>query len=170
MYLIKNTGQFPIIIRDLSLHVRGGKTIDLDSVIKRATIEKSVDLQKLISSNKLIVVEKDGQTIEKSKPVTLQKKQNNESDNILLFDLKRDLLEIKSLLQGLPSGMVSIKKDSKEEHDEKTEQRIIDLKVRNLSKEDKSAYINFDDIGKVLQKKEEVTNLMDVLDSLENEK
>jgi len=167
MYTVKNVGTFPIIIRDLNLHISGGKIVDLDSLFKQDTIRRSVDLQKLLDKGKLFLVEKK---LEKIKPKsfipTTIIKNDNQHDSKILTELKKDLGEIKDLLKS-GSHVVAQTEGNQVEYDEETRKKITNLQVKNLSDGMGKAKKNFDKMGESTEKQEKLDNLLDVLDSLE---
>jgi len=165
MYSIKNNGSYPIIIRDLNLHIAGGKTVDLDCLFKHDTVRRSVDLQNLISNNKLELVGKE--KVEQIKTVVVKNiKRESQEDSKLLAELRSDLLEIKDILRSgkkdnYPSESV------RQGYNDETIRQITDLQVRNLSENDSDIEKNFENIGQTIKKSEKLNDLLDVLDALD---
>lgn len=159
MYIVKNIGQYPIIIRDLNLHIAGGKTVDLDELFNPDTVRRSVSLQTLIGRRKLIISD----NVEQNKIDTVAiETQNNPK---ILVELKKDLIEIKDMLRSVsPNHSQSVE----QKYDEDTTKRITELQVSNLSKSIDDAKKNFDNIGKSTNKSENLDKLLGVLDSLDN--
>lgn len=168
MYTVKNKGSFPVIIRDLNLHISGGKTVDLDTLFKQDTVRRSVDLQKLIERDKLELVEKETVKVAPKKVARPSLPQNPQSDQQILIALQKGFLEIKEMLQ---SGTVLTPAQEKviEEYDEETRKRITELQVQNLSGEIGKTEKNFDQIGESTRKHEQLNDLLNVLDDIEKE-
>lgn len=166
MYIVKNPGQFPIIIRDLNLHIAGGKEVDLDSLYSRDTIVRSVNLERLVQSKKVVIVEQDA--VEKKRPAAVQKepKKSGSVDAAILLELKKDILEVKDMLK---SGGAQIRQPESSESDLSSEatDKLNKLRVRNLSKEDYSVEKNFETIGQTVEKEEQLSDLLETLDALD---
>ena len=163
MYIVKNNGSYPVIIRDLNLHISGGKSVDLDTLFNPDTVRRSVDLSQLISKNKVSLLQKE--KIAENKTVVDKPIPKQSQDQLKLDDFKKDLLEIKEMLR---SGAMPVAVVEKESHDEETIKRITNLQVQSLSTDSENVEKNFEHIGKSTEKKEKLDQLLDVLDSLDN--
>ena len=162
MYIVKNTGAYPVIIRDLSLHIAGGKTVDLDTLFKPNIVRMSGDLISLVKRDKLSEVDKEVKPPDpvQSKPVFIPQK--TQSDSKILTEL----LEIKKMLKsGVTSQVAS--ENTQEDHDEETLKMITDMQVKNLSGDVGDVKKNFEQIGESTNSKGNLDQLLDVLDSLE---
>jgi hypothetical protein len=168
MYIVKNQGQFPVIIRDLSLHIAGGKEVDLDELFKRDIINRSVNLEKLINSKKLVLVNKEQKEEKKTSPIKqiVKKEKKQDVDNSVIYGIRKDLAELKEMLKnGIVSSGGSV--SNIEEINPETAEKINKLRVANLSKEDYDIEKNFEEIGNATEKSEQLGDLLDVLDSLD---
>lgn len=168
MFTVKNPGQFPVIIRDLNLHVAGGKEVDLDSLFSRDTIERSVNLERLIKYKKIVIVEQE--KVEKKPNQSVVKKVGKDAsgaDPALLLELRKDILEVKDLIRsGSFFGGSGV---CEEPADPETEEKLNKLRVHNLSKDNYEVETNFENIGKITEKEEALGDLLDTLDALEGE-
>jgi len=169
MFVIQNLGKFSVIIRDLNLNISGGKSVDIDTLVKRENAEKSVDLQRLISSNKLSVLNKDNIILVEQPVVVAKKAEDNSNtlDNTLLRQLRNDILEVKDFLRAMPKGNTIVK--SEEVYDEATTNSLVALKVRNLSNNNMDLKTNFDKLGESTNKEDRLDDLLNTLDSLGND-
>jgi len=166
MYIVKNTGTFPVMIRDLNLHIAGGKIVDLDELFKADTVRKSVDLKRLIKQEKIKEINKETQA---PKPTPVFQKpssrpQEPQVESKILVDLQKGLLEIKDMLR---SGVLSQSAEEKQNYDEETLKRIADLQVKNLSDNTENVKKNFEQIGQSTKATENIDQLLGVLDSLD---
>jgi hypothetical protein len=164
MYVVKNCGKFPVIIRDLNFYLAGDKEVDLEIIFGRGNIEKSSSLKKLLESGKVIVVKENFEKKQIEKKITV-KKENASSDNVALLKIQNDIGELKDLIKNI--SVVGFEKEQKEGVDDRSAEEINKLKVANLSKEDFKVVKNFEEIGKTVEKKEELDNLLNVLNSLD---
>ena len=164
MFIIKNPGQFPVIIRDLNLHIAGGKEVDLDSLFSRDTVERSVNLDRLINANKIVIVGQE-KAEKKQQRIVRQKPKENNLDAAILLELRKDLLEVKDMLRA---GAGERRNEENSEVSAETVERLNKLKVRNLSLEDYEVEKNFEKIGNTVEKEEGLSDLLDTLDSLES--
>ena len=169
MYVILNKSSFPIIIRDLNFHIAGGKSVALDLVISINTSEVSEDLKKLIDSKKIEIINKDNYRKEENKPKksSEDKKVRTSLDDGFLLDLKKDLIEIKNFIKEKKDSGKNV--ESEESSDPEVQKKLADLRVRNISKQEFVIKTNFDKLGESTVKKDEISNLVDVLDSLSKE-
>lgn len=166
MYKVKNVGEYPVIIRDLNLHVSGGKEVDLDTLFNQDTVRRSVDLVRLIEKGKIKVLSKNeprqkNPVVSKRPP---QKDPSQQQDSKMYAELKKDLAEIKDLLRASPQTVSEIAEQT--DYDEDTLRQITDLQVNNLSRGTEEAERNFEDLGNSTEKKEKLDDLLNVLDSL----
>jgi len=168
MFIVKNNGQFPIIIRDLNLHVSGGKEVDLDSLFSRDTIDRSVNLARLVQSNKLLIVNKEKKEVKKQVPIAKSKNVESAVDSSLLLQIKKELLEVKDLIRSGASSRPSVRVEESLSQD--TIDKLNKLRVMNLSKDDCEVETNFDQIGNTTEKEEGLGALLDALDALEEGK
>lgn len=166
MYIVKNVGQFPVIIRDLNLHIAGGKEVDLDSLYSRDTVVRSVNLERLVQSKKVVVVEQDAVKKKIPSVARQEQKKRGEVDAAILLELKKDILEVKDMLK---SGGAQIRHSESIESDLSSEatDKLNKLRVRNLSKEDYSVEKNFETIGQTVEKEEQLNDLLETLDALD---
>jgi hypothetical protein len=171
MYVVKNLGQFPVIIRDLSFHLAGGKSVDLDTVFKRDTSSRSVDLTRLIDSKKLEVLNKDGNEIKEKiiEKHTVKVVNEGGKDSAVLLKLGQDMADLKELLLKGGFSPVNNQSNSDNDVDEGTLKRLAELKAKNISSEKMDVSRNFETIGKETTKEESLDDLLDVMENLEGE-
>jgi hypothetical protein len=126
---------------------------------------RSVDLQKLLKKNKLILVESSQEVNVKKESPKIEKNISSKEEGKVLAELRKDLIEIKDLIRN---GIISTPAilNEKDEYNEETKKQITALQVRNLSETDGKVEKNFDNIGHSIEKTENVDKLSDILDSL----
>jgi hypothetical protein len=179
MFVIRNEGRFPVVVRDLNYHIQGGKSIDLDLVFRRETSEASVDLKNLIKCKKVFVLNKDQyastkQNIVQQSAVQTVSKEEPLSNNVSPLALTELLKEIRGMKDLLAQGNnISSSNDVVQDlsqYDDATRQKIADLQARSLSQKDNEVEKNFENIGNVTEKTDSgIGNMLDILDSLEND-
>lgn len=178
MYVIRNNGRFPVVVRDLNYHIEGGKSIDLDLVFRRENVESSVDLKNLIKCKKVEVLNKDSYNphrptvIREGAPITPSTSNSSlPQDSAAMLELLKEIKEMKNLIgQGVAigSGGERVVNDL-EGYDEETRKKIADLQARSLSQNKNEVEKNFENIGNVTEKKDSnINDMLDILDSLDN--
>ena len=166
MFIVRNNGKFPILIRDLSLHISGEKEIDLDTIIKRENADKSFNLQKMIETKKLEVIKKDNIVTKRVEQKTIKEQEINPINNSVLMELRKDISSIKDLLMDNRISSVH-PKEKLEELDEETKKKLVDLKVRNFSKDGSGVEKNYNQLGTSTEKIESLDSLLNTLDDLD---
>ena len=176
MYVVKNPGKFPVIIRDLNYHIAGGKVIDLDDIFARSNVEKSVDLKRLLHAKKIRVINKGGTSkleepqeevreLPPSHPCEEKSSEGSSSlKEALLLKLGRDMSEIKEILEeGIhaPSGEMSGASMG-----EDMARQLAEVKAKNITNKDLDVSKNFEKIGKETTKEEALDSLLDIMDNL----
>jgi hypothetical protein len=176
MYVIRNEGRFPVVVRDLNYHVEGGKSIDLDLVFRREKSEASVDLKNLIRCKKVIVLNKDQYTSQKQNIVRdreqphPQTSEKPDLDSLVLTELLKEIRGMKDMFeQGVNVNSTNVNQSVKK-YDDATNAKIAELQARTLSQGNNEVEKNFENIGNVTENKDSnVSDMLDILDSLGNE-
>jgi hypothetical protein len=174
MFVIKNNSRFPVVIRDLNYHIQGNKSVDLDLIFRRETAENSVDLKNIIKCKKVDVLNKDNHISTKQNVVKDQEAfkaaKPAEIAPSTLIELVKEIKSMKDLLsQGATIQHVQSNNtvEVASNYDEATKKKIADLQARSLAQKDNEVEKNFENIGKVTEKKDSgVGNMLDILDSL----
>lgn len=175
MFRIKNIGEHPVLIRDLNLQISGGKEVDLDSFLPESTYSRSVDLKTLEEKNKIEILDKIENNVKKTNIIKNQNIKNKEKSNDLndkiLREVRSEIHEFKKMLQCAIINGVNSNQENKKQHNQETESRVTNLQVANLTKEDSENRVkkNFKDIGKSIEKQEEISSLSKLLQSLQDE-
>ena len=172
MFVIRNDGRFPVVIRDLNYHVQGGKSVDLDLIFRRETSEASVDLRNLIKCKKVHIINKDQYVAApRVSPQPEPQPEKKDLESLALNELLKEIRGMKDLLaNGVNISNVSEVKQDLSQYDDATRKKIADLQARSLSQRKDEVEKNFENIGKVTEKQDHsVNNMLDILDSLEND-
>lgn len=169
MYVVKNNGRFPVIIRDLNYHIEGGgKAVDLDLVFRREMTEKSVDLKNLFRCKKLILLNKSEVEIQKPLPPQIKKEPDvvettDPKSNELLALLLKKFGDLESAIHN--GGGVSVN-NSEPQYNDSTMEKLAELKANSLANKEDEVERNFSDIGKTTEQKD--NSLNDMLNILNN--
>ena len=174
MYIIRNNGRFPVVVRDLNYHIQGGKSIDLDLVFRRENSESSVDLKNLIKCKKVEILNKDQYQVKKPQIIKDEPKPQTvvAQDSKTMIELLKEMREMKDLIsQGVNvGGGVVSSSDNLKGYDEETRKKIADLQARSLSQKEAEVEKNFENIGNVTENKDGgIGDMLDILDSLDND-
>jgi hypothetical protein len=172
MFVLQNNGRFPIIIRDLNLHIEGGKSVDMDLTFRREMTEASVDLKNLLRCKKIVLLNKTDYKNEKPLPPQIKKEntaieKTDPKSNEMLALLLKKFGDIEEVLKHVGSG-TDISKEP--EYTDETWAKLADLKAKNLMDNDKEVEKNFENIGNTTEKKDNsAIDMLNILNNLDNQ-
>lgn len=159
MFLIKNARTFPVVIRDLSFHVAGNSIVDLSEFFPRDSINKSVDLRKLLENDKIQILKQSEEKKSETHPppVVVEKVVHNNHNDELIEKLN----SFEELLKNIALG--GVKQETNHLNLSEIES---ELKAKILSDNPNKIEANFDDIGEKKKRKDDVDDLINILEDL----